>query len=532
MKFKFSQTIRNKQKIFIVLSGFILLVSIYMEKLTQELIDRQKPSILHFLFILLIFFCLSCFGYGKKYLETYIEKRGNFEGQAIVYKSILEKGDKVLFENGTGTTLYNVTEDIYQMLPWFSIGRIKLYIEILGLIILGMYMLSVNIKLGIIALSLIGVSIIVANFVSKYVAMQMNLKQFANSKLNQSLTETIKSISTIKQLRKLEYFGEKYNGFMDGEYKRTVRKVISAQTFYIVQLVLSQEMIPVIVLFIGVVSSVFGEATIGISIVMMDLSIRVSKSVQTIGDLLPQKHTAEKIKQRIESRVFDWPNDTKKQEKAGSFKSLTVEINSFSHEGKESNSLREIFFDLQRGDICICKGKSGSGKTTIFELIAKTLSKKELDGSILYNGIDIDTIATKDYYRHLLLVEQNTALIEGTLQENIVLGDTFPLQAIEEVVEVCALKSFIANRGIDFLIEDDGKNISGGEKQRIGLARFLLRRPEILLLDEVTSSLDVETRNEVAYRVIQYIRKYHMTLLVISHNNDFDKYANKFVEIK
>lgn len=92
-----------------------------------------------------------------------------------------------------------------------------------------------------------------------------------------------------------------------------------------------------------------------------------------------------------------------------------------------------------------------------FELIAKTLSKKELDGSILYNGIDIDTIATKDYYRHLLLVEQNTALIEGTLQENIVLGDTFPLQAIEEVVEVCALKSFIANRGIDFLIEDDGK---------------------------------------------------------------------------
>ena len=274
MKFKFSQTIRNKQKIFIVLSCFILLVSIYMEKLTQELIDRQKPSILHFLFILLIFFCLSCFGYGKKYLETYIEKRGNFEGQAIVYKSILEKGDKVLFENGTGTTLYNVTEDIYQMLPWFSIGRIKLYIEILGLIILGMYMLSVNIKLGIIALSLIGVSIIVANFVSKYVAMQMNLKQFANSKLNQSLTETIKSISTIKQLRKLEYFGEKYNGFMDGEYKRTVRKVISAQTFYIVQLVLSQEMIPVIVLFIGVVSSVFGEATIGISIVMMDLSIR------------------------------------------------------------------------------------------------------------------------------------------------------------------------------------------------------------------------------------------------------------------
>ena len=221
MKFKFSQTIRNKQKIFIVLSCFILLVSIYMEKLTQELIDRQKPSILHFLFILLIFFCLSCFGYGKKYLETYIEKRGNFEGQAIVYKSILEKGDKVLFENGTGTTLYNVTEDIYQMLPWFSIGRIKLYIEILGLIILGMYMLSVNIKLGIIALSLIGVSIIVANFVSKYVAMQMNLKQFANSKLNQSLTETIKSISTIKQLRKLEYFGEKYNGFMDGEYKKT-----------------------------------------------------------------------------------------------------------------------------------------------------------------------------------------------------------------------------------------------------------------------------------------------------------------------
>ena len=87
---------------------------------------------------------------------------------------------------------------------------------------------------------------------------------------------------------------------------------------------------------------------------------------QTIGDLLPQKHTAEKIKQRIESRVFDWPNDTKKQEKAGSFKSLTVEINSFSHEGKESNSLREIFFDLQRGDICVCEGERWKWKNHHF----------------------------------------------------------------------------------------------------------------------------------------------------------------------
>lgn len=530
MGFTFSKAIKRKRILFITVSILVLIFSLYLERMTQKFIDVPKNEPKKFILIIVAFLGISLFNYLKKYLVVYIEKKGNFEGQAILYKSILGKGNELLLKNGTGTTLYNITGDTYAMLPWFSVGKLKLYIEILGLIVLGAYMLFVNLEIGIITSFLIGISILIANILSKYLSNQMNLKQFENSKLNQSFTETIKGISTIKQLHKAEYFGDKYHEYMDSKYKTIINRVIRSQAFFIVQLVFSQEVIPIFVLFISVISTMLGRSTIGVAIVMMDLATRLAREVQAIGELLPQKHTAEKIQGRIQ-RIVEEKQQSAKKNSAGEFKRLSINIHSYGYESSENSIIENLSFELEKGDVCILRGQSGTGKTTVFELIARTSAVGRLKGEILYNENNIEDISLDDYYRHVLLVEQSTALIEGDLMENIMLGDDFQQEDVQEVIQVCGLERFTDTKDHRFIIDEDGRNISGGEKQRIGLSRFLLRKPELLLLDEVTSSLDRETRDEVVQKIVMYTKKYNMSLLIVSHNNDFDRYATKVINI-
>ena len=203
------------------------------------------------------------------------------------------------------------------------------------------------------------------------------------------------------------------------------------------------------------------------------------------------------------------------------FEKLLINIKVYKFEN-ESIILKNVCFNIEKGDLCVIKGRSGSGKSTLFKLISKYLSLHNLDGEILYNGKNIENLKLDN----ILYVEQNTVLIEGTLKENIFMGDNFLSEEFQEIIYTCVLEKFLENKEDNFVIKEDGKNISGGEKQRIGLVRMLIRKPEVLILDEITSGLDQETKKELIERLVRFKEKYNVTLIVVSHDECFAGYKN------
>ena len=195
----------------------------------------------------------------------------------------------------------------------------------------------------------------------------------------------------------------------------------------------------------------------------------------------------------------------------------------------DNTLLQDVSFTVEKGDVALITGPSGIGKSTLFNLVSRILSCETV--FVGYNGRPVEDYCLRDYYRHVLQVEQTVVTVHGTLLENLTFGEEYPEERIREVLRVAQLEKFVEERGLDFVLDEHAANISGGERQRIGIARMLLRRPDLLLLDEPTSALDAETGENLMRGLTEYAKKNGMSLLVISHKSDADEYASQKVRL-
>src|ERR1700692_396700 len=177
---------------------------------------------------------------------------------------------------------------------------------------------------------------------------------------------------------------------------------------------------------------------------------------------------------------------------------LQFEGGSFQHQTSSMLALDDISFSAARGDTIAFVGPSGAGKSTLVKLLVGLYAPKK--GEILYNGIpsnreDLDQLREK-----IGFVTQDTQLFSGTIRENLLF--VRPGATDAECLEVlaraaCQTLMSRADKGLDTVIGEGGVKVSGGEKQRLSIARALLRRPDILVFDEATSSLDSITEEEI-----------------------------------
>lgn len=206
------------------------------------------------------------------------------------------------------------------------------------------------------------------------------------------------------------------------------------------------------------------------------------------------------------------PQSPAKLEKVNS---LTFKDVTFSYKSAKSSALMDISFDLAKGKTIAFVGPSGSGKTSLVKLLVGLY--QPVSGNILYNNIDSKEINLADLRKQIGFVTQDTQLFAGTIKENLLFVNPNATDAeILDVLHKSAADGLLARaeKGIDTVIGEGGVKISGGEKQRLSIARALLRHPSILVFDEATSSLDSITEEEIT-KTVRGLSKGNTELLTI-----------------
>ena len=192
---------------------------------------------------------------------------------------------------------------------------------------------------------------------------------------------------------------------------------------------------------------------------------------------------------------------------------------------KFKNILNISSLKIPEAKISCIIGESGSGKTTILKLLNHMISPDS--GMVLYKGRDVLQWNPVDLRREVVMLPQNPITFAGDIRENLLIGLEFsekPKKSNEELE--AALKLVNLDKSLDISAE----KLSGGEKQRLSLARVILMEPEVLLLDEPSSALDEETANLVIERVVDYVRKYNKTLVMVTHSRMIaNKHADNLV---
>jgi ATP-binding cassette subfamily B protein len=188
----------------------------------------------------------------------------------------------------------------------------------------------------------------------------------------------------------------------------------------------------------------------------------------------------------------------------------------FKHQSATTNALDGIAFDVRVGQTIAFVGPSGSGKTTLVKLLVGLYRPQA--GDVRYDGVSINDIDLDQLRERIGLVSQDTQLFSGSIRENLLFVNPKATDAeCMEVLQKAACQSLLAraDKGLDTVIGEGGVKVSGGEKQRLSIARSLLRRPRLLVFDEATSSLDSLTEEEITVTIRDVsMRKDLMTILI------------------
>lgn len=189
------------------------------------------------------------------------------------------------------------------------------------------------------------------------------------------------------------------------------------------------------------------------------------------------------------------------------------------HRAHDTIHRSDVFFDvnlsIKKGEKILIIGKSGSGKSTLLSLLYK--KHTDYTGTIAIDGADIRNISDEDYFRLVTVVHQNPFIFDDTVKNNIMLYNSFDESQLDDAAERAGLKAFIDGlpEKYDTKIGEAASTISGGEKQRIAIARALIKNTPIILLDESTSALDNETAADIENMLLSDTDK---ICIIISHH--------------
>ncbi len=262
-----------------------------------------------------------------------------------------------------------------------------------------------------------------------------------------------------------------------------------------------------------------GSMNAGQLVTMQIFSFFVFGPLQEIGNILLSYREAEASLVNFDILMKKAPEQEPAQPKPlGNIKNLAFNHVAFKHQTASHRAIDDISFKVDTGETIAFVGPSGSGKSTLMKLLVGLYRPQE--GKILYNGLDETEIHFDDLRNQIGFVTQDTNLFSGTIRENLMFVNPSATEGdLDEVLRKASCTYLLsrAEKGLDTMIGEGGLKLSGGEKQRISIARALLRKPHLLIFDEATSALDSITEEEITDTIRDISSQKEQITILIAH---------------
>lgn len=391
-----------------------------------------------------------------------------------------------------------------------------LFASIVGMVFVVIYSLTVSYKVTLVYFAAVPVIALTSWLLSRKIkAVQKNIVKETTS-LAGSTTESLRNIELVKSLGLANQEINRLNNTTFKILGLELKKVKHVRSMSFLQgtTVNFVRSVMVVILLLLIFNN---ELTAGQYFTFLFYSFFLFNPVQELGNVIIAYREAE-VSLANFNRILSMPKEAKPKNPThvSRITNLTFDKVSFKHQSASTHALTNISFATNNGQTIAFVGPSGSGKTTLVKLLVGLYPPKE--GQILYNNVSSTEIDLDDLRNKIGFVTQDTQLFSGTIRENLLF--VRPDATDEEclaVLKKAACQSLLdrADKGLDTVIGEGGVKVSGGEKQRLSIARALLRQPDILVFDEATSSLDSLTEEEITETIREVsVIKDHITILI------------------
>ncbi len=481
----------------------------------------QKDQSLLVLIPLLIILAFTTKGvslYLAKVMMINVAEEIKKKLQIDMLGTLINADTQSIDEKHSGKFISNLTYDVLHITNLLSNGILNLFKDSLTLIGLLTVMFLQNWKLSLIAIILIPIASTAARSLGKRMGKVTTEAQEKSGFLTRYLVELFKNHKLTKIFQKEKYETNRANDYLDQLKEKNKKIGIVIVRISPIMEVLTGFMIAILIFYSGKLIAT-NELSVNnffsfLAAMMLayqpvrslsTLNIIVNQGLSAAGRILPVVDTKNFIKDNENAKEINIENGNIK------FKDVL-----FSYNKSDGDVLKEVNLDFEGGKMTSLVGHSGSGKSTILNLIPRFYDRKS--GNILIDNQSIYDVTLQSLRKNISLVSQETTLFDDTIKNNIKYANLDASD--EEIFEAAKLshcEEFINNlpEKYETLIGEDGVRLSGGEKQRISIARAMLKKSSIILLDEATSSLDSETETKIQ-DALKILTK-DKTTIVIAH---------------
>ena len=393
-----------------------------------------------------------------------------------------------------------------------------LFPVIIGIVFVAVYATSIHWSLPLVYFGGIFLLTIISNLLSKKVKVIQKKIVGQTTALAGATTESLRNIELVKSLGLTQQEVSRLNkntfkilGLELTKVKR-IRSISFVQGTFV-------NTLRQIILFLLMLFIYQGKMDAGQIVTMQIFSFFVFGPLQEIGNIILTYREAQASLENFGNLMKKAPEPQAANPKhLGRIETLEFDHVAFKHHTAIHKAINDISFKVKTGETIAFVGPSGSGKTTLMKLLVGLYRPQE--GKILYNGNDENNIDFEDLRNQIGFVTQDTQLFSGTIKENLLfVNPSATDEDLRDVLNKAACQNLLerAEKGLETMIGEGGLKLSGGEKQRLSIARALLRKPKLLLFDEATSALDSLTEEEITDTIRDISQLGNQVTILIAH---------------